>query len=168
MPLSPAFHSVMPLIHRSPCNLKSSISRPFPSMVVTPPRTKIRTVSPPQLNELLKASQDTSSIIVLKCYASYCHSCRGVEPKYRKIAAAYNDSCGNVHPVTVTFCQMNYALNETFCKDILGAHSLPFFALWKDGEYLGGEAMGWQSINKKLVNKIDMAVRTQILSLRQS
>lgn len=166
MPRSSAFQSVIPLTHRSPCNFGHAVGRPFPfpSMVVTPPRKLIQTVSLPQLNQLLKARQDTSSILVLKCYASYCPSCRGVEPKYRKIAAAYTDSC-DAQPVTVTFCQMDYALNETFCKDILGAHSLPFFAIWKDGEYVGGEAMGWQSINKKLVDRIDSAVRAQIVSL---
>eukprot|EP00177_Eucheuma_denticulatum_P003176 GFKZ01005719.1.p2 GENE.GFKZ01005719.1~~GFKZ01005719.1.p2 ORF type:complete len:154 (-),score=25.68 GFKZ01005719.1:746-1207(-) len=112
-----------------------------------PPTAQIQTVSDDQLTALAS----TSPIVVLKCFAPYCAGCRGVEPKFRKIAAAYEKIPGN----QATFVQIDYARYEAFCRTRLGVESLPFFGIWTDGEYVGGEAMGWQSVANKLCRKIN-------------
>lgn len=112
-----------------------------------PPISQIQTVSDDQLTALAS----TTPIVVLKCFAPYCAGCRGVEPKFRKIAAAYEKLPDN----QATFVQIDYARYEAFCRNRLGVESLPFFGIWNDGEYVGGEAMGWQSVANKLCRKID-------------
>lgn len=79
------------------------------------------------------------SVVVLKCYANYCRSCKGIAPRFRKVAQAYSGQA--------RFAEIDYAANEGFCQE-LGAQSLPFFAIWKDGEFLGGEAVAWDRISK--------------------
>lgn len=111
------------------------------------PTAQVQTVSDDQLTALAS----TTPVVVLKCFAPYCAGCRGVEPKFRKIAAAYEKLAGN----QATFVQIDYARYEAFCRNRLGVESLPFFGIWTDGEYVGGEAMGWQSVANKLCRKID-------------
>lgn len=82
-----------------------------------------------------------------------------MEPKYRKIAAAYEKAeHDDHHRAMVHFVEMDYQRYERFCKDKLGVSSLPFFGIWKDGKYVGGEAMGWQSVGKKLVRNIESVI----------
>lgn len=166
MPTTPVFvpPTGLPRDHRKPRRPQTTRkppSRPLPQPRVTAaqavsaaPRTALRTrtkvpittVSNRQLSDLVSNGR----VVVLKVYANYCRGCRGVEPKFRKIAAAYADS-----PNRVSFCQLDFEHNEEFCRDTLGAQSLPFFAIWKDGKYVSGEAMGWQSVGKKLVDNIE-------------
>ena len=105
----------------------------------------------------LVKSEHNSSVVVIKCFASYCRGCKGVEPKFRKIAAAYEHADAPERP-SVHFCQIDYARHEHFCQEALGVQSLPFFGIWKDGRYIGGEAIGWQQVSKRLVEKIDSLV----------
>lgn len=115
----------------------------------------ITKVSADQLENLVSTNESKGEVVVLKCYASYCRSCKGVEPKYRKIAAAYQDESGDDR---VRFVEMDYAKHEQFCREQLGVTSLPFFGIWRDGRYIGGEAMSWTSVGKKLVQNIDNVV----------
>lgn len=114
------------------------------------PTCQVTTVSEQQLTDLAASCK----VVVLKCFANYCRSCKGVEAKFRKIAKAYEEDAD----VTMSFVEMDYANNESFCKDKLGVKGLPFFGMWVAGEYVGGEAMGWQSVGKKLTNKIDQVI----------
>lgn len=163
---------------RSRTHLVSSTCRITPrasaaSTTIAPPskpKTKtrsgsslIQTVpSPSELNRLLKAQKDANGITVIKCFASYCAGCRGVEPKYKKIAAAYTRpsstiSESDVDATRVTFCQMDYAANEQFCRDCLGVQNLPFFAVFRGQTLLNGEAIGWRSIGQRLIANIESA-----------
>lgn len=116
----------------------------------------------------LAALASSPGVVVLKCFAKYCPGCRGVEPKFRKIAAAYerqSDQQGT-NAASVAFCQIDYARYEHFCKDQLGVQSLPFFGIWRDGQYVGGEPMGWKSVGKKLVDRIEsvLAEETAVIT----
>lgn len=117
------------------------------SQTTKTPQNAIRLVSSAQLTQLLELPPP---VVVLKCYAPYCRGCKGVESKYRKIAAAYQSR--------VTFCEMDYAANTDFCRDCLGVKALPFFAVWKDGHLVAGEPMGWQTVTRRLVHTIDEVI----------
>ena len=89
--------------------------------------------------ELQRMLTDTEGVVVLKCYTTNCRSCKGVAPRFRKVAAAYSH--------IASFAEMDYKVNQEYCE-ALGVTHLPFFAFWRNGTYLGGEAISWQRMSK--------------------
>lgn len=87
----------------------------------------------------LRKEADSNRIVVLKCFANHCRSCKGVAPKYNKVAAAYSQHA--------SFLQMDYTQDQPFCEQ-LGVSALPFFAIWHNGQYVAGEPIAWQNMSK--------------------
>lgn len=149
LPLSKSSISSIPLISSRSTTWKASVAT---SITVTKKKTShVTKVSDNQLSKLIH-SQPKSGVIVLKCFANYCRGCKGVDPKFKKIAAAYAPSNN------IQFYEIDFATHEQFCRQNLGVENLPFFGIWRDGVYEGGEAMGWTTVNKKLVTKIEQAL----------
>lgn len=149
LPLTKSSTSSIPLISSRSTTWKASAIK---STTLTKNKTSYVTkVSDNQLSQLID-SQSNSRVIVLKCFANYCRGCKGVDPKFKKIAAAYAPSSN------VEFYEIDFATHEQFCRHNLGVENLPFFGIWRDGVYEGGEAMGWTTVSKKLVNKIEQAL----------
>lgn len=130
-----------------------------------------RIASPAELALLLQGQPDARSasncdITVIKIFASYCAACRGVAPKYRKLAAAYSTATSGDHDggrsPNIKFCEMDFKENEDFCKNALGVQSLPFFVVFRGDSLSAAESIGWRSVNQRLVDLIDEAIVTPL------
>lgn len=179
----------------------SNSSHPLPrfqwsSQSSSSQKSPIRKVqSPCELHSVLQGKASVCSnkdnVTVVKCSASYCSGCRGVAPKYRKIAAAYSTHTADTKAETnfnlhddvqntincetaadpeavscpVTFCEMDYVANEDFCRQALGAHSLPFFAVFRGSTLLSAEPIGWRSVSRRLVENIEAAIAQPVAKI---
>lgn len=79
-------------------------------------------------NELINQNNK----VVVKYYADWCGSCKLFAPKFRRLSEdnRFED---------LTFLDINAEQNPE-ARKIAGVNNLPFFAVFKNGELLRGEA----------------------------
>jgi thiol-disulfide isomerase/thioredoxin len=70
--------------------------------------------------------------VVVKYFANWCGSCKLFAPKYRRLSE--DDRFEGVE-----FLDVNAEENEE-ARKLAGVNNLPFFAVFKNGEFLAGEA----------------------------
>mmetsp|Transcript_3489 Transcript_3489/g.10556 ORF Transcript_3489/g.10556 Transcript_3489/m.10556 type:complete len:151 (-) Transcript_3489:113-565(-) len=94
-----------------------------PSMVsVSGPQTKTRvqTINSDGFKEAVSAADIHKNVIVVKIGASYCKSCKNMEPRFKKLANAYSD---------FNYYEIDYEQNKELCED-LGVTTLPHFHVY--------------------------------------
>lgn len=70
--------------------------------------------------------------VVVKYYADWCGQCRLIAPKFAKLADA---------DTGVTYVEVNAEQNPA-ARKVAGVDNLPFFAVFRDGQLIAGEATG--------------------------
>ena len=86
------------------------------------------TATDSNFNELLSQYDK----VVIKYYADWCGSCKLFAPKFRRLS---EDSRFE----NVAFLDINAEQNPE-ARKVAGVNNLPFFAVFKNGELLKGEA----------------------------
>ncbi len=100
----------------------------------------------------LKTDQDfitsitTNEKVVVKYFADWCGSCRLFAPKFRRLSEEekFND---------VTFLDVN-AENSPEARKVAGVTNLPYFATFKNGELVEGQATSKEESVVELINKL--------------
>ncbi|MEQ9307605.1 MAG: thioredoxin family protein [Marinoscillum sp.] len=100
----------------------------------------------------LKTDQDfitsiaTNEKVVVKYFADWCGSCRLFAPKFRRLSEEekFND---------VTFLDVN-AENSPEARKAAGVTNLPYFATFKNGELVEGQATSKEESVVELINKL--------------
>lgn len=100
----------------------------------------------------LKTDQDfitsitTNEKVVVKYFADWCGSCRLFAPKFRRLSEEekFND---------VTFLDVN-AENSPEARKLAGVTNLPYFATFKNGELVEGQAISKEESVVELINKL--------------
>lgn len=124
---------------------------PAPSAVLARGKGRVRVVeSGVDLREAVRESGRAKKVLVVKLFSKKCRACVGVAPKFRKIADTYGDGVG--------FLEMDFEKDEQFARDVLGCRTVPFFGIFSGGQFVGGEAIGWERISTRLTESIDRAV----------
>lgn len=82
--------------------------------------------------------------VVVKYFANWCGSCKLFAPKYRRLSADERFS-------DVKFLDVNAEENPE-ARKLAGVNSLPFFAVFKNGELVEGAAT---SLEPKVVEMIE-------------
>lgn len=87
-----------------------------------------------------------NSKVIVKYFASWCGSCKLFAPKYRRLSddAQYTD---------VVFLDVNAEENPE-ARKLAGVNSLPFFAVFKDGNLIEGIATSQEPQVIELLNKL--------------
>lgn len=86
----------------------------------------------------------SSSIAVVDVYASWCGNCRLFAPAFEKVA--------NENP-DFNFFKIDGDINQGFASSI-EIDNLPFIAVYKDGEYIGGKSTAKQEGLEAMIQKI--------------
>lgn len=94
-------------------------------------------------------ANESPGLVVVKMFAGYCRACLGVAPRFKKTARCFLEQVGGDR---VTFAEMDYQENVTFCRDELGVQSLPFFAIFRKGEggsprLVEGHVLPWNKLS---------------------
>ena len=84
--------------------------------------------------------------VVVKYFADWCGSCRLFAPKYKRIS---NDEQYN----ELVFLDVNAEKNPE-ARKAAGVSSLPFFAIFKNGELVDGIATNKEEAVVELMNKL--------------
>lgn len=79
-------------------------------------------------NELLSQNDK----VVIKYYADWCGSCKLFAPKFRRLS-------DDIRFEGVTFLDINAEQNPE-ARKLAGVNNLPFFAVFKNGKLIQGEA----------------------------
>ena len=69
--------------------------------------------------------------VVVKYFANWCGSCKLFSPKYRRLS-------DDERFEGIAFLDVNAEENET-ARKMADVHSLPYFAVFKNGELVGGD-----------------------------
>ncbi|MFN3528852.1 MAG: thioredoxin family protein [Bacteroidia bacterium] len=73
-----------------------------------------------------------NSLVLVKYYADWCGNCKLIAPKVRRISEDESYA-------TVSFLDIN-AEESPEARKRAGVDNLPFFAAFKNGEFVGGSA----------------------------
>lgn len=84
--------------------------------------------------------------VVVKYYADWCGSCRLFAPKYKRLS---NDEQYS----EITFLDVNAEKNPE-ARKAAGVSSLPYFAIFKNGELLEGVATNKEDAVVELIEKL--------------
>ena len=85
--------------------------------------------------------------VVVKYYANWCGSCRMFKPKYRRLATDERFE-------GVAFLDVN-AEESPETRKLAGVDNLPYFAVFKNGELLEGQATNKEEAVIGLIHKLD-------------
>lgn len=80
-----------------------------------------------QFNETVE-SIGPGELLVIKFFAPWCRACKGLEPKFKRMAMQIGDSQQQQHP-TIRFMQLDWEENRLFCKAI-GVSALPLVKMY--------------------------------------
>ncbi len=89
--------------------------------------------------------QDNQKVVV-KYYADWCGSCRLFTPKFKRLS-------GDERFDGVTFLDVNAEKNPD-ARRMAGVTSLPFFAVFKNGELLEGVCTSKEEVVTELIQKL--------------
>lgn len=83
-------------------------------------------------DDTIKKVVESNDKIIVKFYASWCGSCKLLDPKYNRLSAEdnYNE---------VGFYKLDAEANQE-ARKMVGVNSLPFIATFKNGELLDAKA----------------------------
>lgn len=84
--------------------------------------------------------------VVVKYFADWCGSCRLFAPKYKRLSNEEKYS-------NLTFLDVNAEKNPE-ARKAAGVSSLPYFAIFKDGELVDGVATNKEEAVVELMNKL--------------
>lgn len=85
--------------------------------------------------------------VVVKYYADWCGSCRLFSPKYKRLS-------GDERFTDVAFLDINAEQNPESRK-IGGVTNLPYFAVFKEGQFVDGFAGNKEEAVVNLINKLN-------------
>jgi len=85
--------------------------------------------------------------VMVKYYADWCGSCKLIAPKYRRLS---EDERFN----GIEFLEVNAEVNEN-ARRVAGVDNLPFFAVFKNGEFIEGTATSKVEKVEELLNKLN-------------
>jgi thioredoxin 1 len=89
---------------------------------------------------------NTHEKVVVKYYAKWCGVCRLFSPKYKKISDKDEFS-------TLMFLDIN-AEENPMARKLAGVNNLPFFAVFKNGQLLAGDATTKENVVENLIKKL--------------
>ncbi|SNS72808.1 Thiol-disulfide isomerase or thioredoxin [Ekhidna lutea] len=84
--------------------------------------------------------------VVVKYFADWCGSCRLFAPKFRRLSEDDRFS-------DVTFLDVN-AENSPEARKLAGVTNLPYFAAFKNGELVGGQATSKEDSVVDLISEL--------------
>ncbi|MGD1844875.1 MAG: thioredoxin family protein [Salibacteraceae bacterium] len=85
--------------------------------------------------------------VIVKYYAGWCGNCKLFAPKYRRLS-------GDDRFEGVTFLDVNAEHNEV-ARQMAGVNNLPFFATFKNGELVEGQATSKEDSVVNLLNNLN-------------
>lgn len=85
--------------------------------------------------------------VILKYYADWCGNCKLIAPKYKRLA-------GDERFAGITFLDVN-AENNPEARDAVKVDNLPFFAIYKNGEFIEGAAASKEEFIVSLLEKLN-------------
>ncbi len=88
-----------------------------------------------------------NSKVVVKYYADWCGTCRLFNPKYKRLS-------GDERFQDVTFLNVN-AENNAEARKTGGVTNLPYFAIFKDGNFVEAIASGKEEPVVELIQKLN-------------
>ncbi|MEQ8906771.1 thioredoxin family protein [Ekhidna sp.] len=89
---------------------------------------------------------NNSEKVVVKYFADWCGSCRLFAPKFRRLSE--DDRFENI-----TFLDVN-AEKSPEARKLAGVTNLPYFAAFKNGELVDGQATSKEESVVELINKL--------------
>lgn len=97
-------------------------------------------------DEDFKSTIDNNEKVVVKYFADWCGSCRLFAPKFRRLSEddRFNE---------VTFLDVN-AEKSPEARKLAGVTNLPFFATFKNGEFVSGQATSKEEAVIELINNL--------------
>jgi thioredoxin 1 len=96
-----------------------------------------------QIKDLLTDNQK----VVVKYYADWCGNCRLFAPKYKRIS-------DNEQYAGITFLDVN-AEHSPEARKMAGVTNLPFFAIFKVGQFQEGIAASKEEAVLELIHKLN-------------
>lgn len=84
--------------------------------------------------------------VVVKYFADWCGSCRLFAPKYKRLS-------GDERFSEITFLDVNAEKNPE-ARRMAGVSSLPYFAIFKGGQYMEGTCTSKEDVVLDLLNKL--------------
>ncbi|WP_425391519.1 thioredoxin family protein [Ekhidna sp.] len=97
-------------------------------------------------DEDFKEAISNNDKVVVKYFADWCGSCRLFAPKFRRLSE--DDRFENI-----TFLDVN-AEKSPDARKLAGVTNLPFFATFKNGEFLSGQATSKEEAVIELINEL--------------
>ena len=88
---------------------------------------------------------DNSKTAVVKYFASWCGSCRLFAPKFKKISNSKEFS-------SINFLEVDAEANPEIRKRA-EVSSLPYFAIFKDGQFVGGLSTAKEEALEKFIKE---------------
>jgi thioredoxin 1 len=88
---------------------------------------------------------ETNERVVVKYFADWCGNCRLFSPKFKRMEA-------NEEFAGVAFADVN-AENSPEARKLAGVTSLPFFAVFKNGQLVEGTATSKEEVVLELIRK---------------
>lgn len=88
-----------------------------------------------------------NSKTVVKYYADWCGSCKLISPKFRRLSE--DERFNGIH-----FIEVNAEQNEE-ARKAAGVDNLPFFAVFRNGEFLEGTATAKEDGIVNLLEKLN-------------
>lgn len=83
--------------------------------------------------------------LVVKYYADWCGQCRMIAPKFARLSEAQPE---------VAFIEVDAEHNPT-ARKTAGVDNLPFFAIFRDGQLVAGEATGKLDRVEQLISQLN-------------
>lgn len=93
-----------------------------------------------------KSAIDNNEKVIVKYFADWCGSCRLFAPKFRRLSD--DDRFGDV-----TFLDVN-AEKSPEARKLAGVTNLPYFATFKNGELVSGQATSKEDAVVELIKEL--------------
>ncbi|QIX61623.1 thioredoxin family protein [Hymenobacter lutimineralis] len=90
---------------------------------------------------------DSNEKVVVKYYADWCGNCRLFSPKYKRLSEAEQNQ-------DIAFLDVN-AETSPEARKLAGVSTLPFFAIFKDGELLDTVSASKEEAVANLINRLN-------------
>ncbi|MCR5888199.1 thioredoxin family protein [Hymenobacter sp. J193] len=90
---------------------------------------------------------DSNKKVVVKYYADWCGNCRLFSPKYKRLSDAEQNQ-------SIAFLDVN-AETSPEARKLAGVSTLPFFAIFKDGELLDTVSASKEEAVADLINRLN-------------
>ncbi len=92
-----------------------------------------------------KSELENNSTVVVKYYADWCGNCRLFSPKFKRVS---NEEAMQ----QIAFLEVD-AENNPLARKAAGVDSLPYLAVFKNGELLEGSASSKEEYLRQLIEK---------------